>query len=127
MDITRALLKNIGVELVWLPMNVWNSPPKTNYSSLAVSLAPTDPPQTVATTCPGYISGTTLTIIGVWDRSPGGERVPVVHDKLHRIRLGHLHCLGTGSEIPAYTVNRSQTVGSSEPENKVLSRLPPAL
>lgn len=87
-DVTRALLNNLGVELVWLPMEGYAySPPQTptvnpcppagapgnasctaatqDFTTLSVNLAAAgfsaNPPQSVAS-CTGYISNTTLTI-----------------------------------------------------------------
>jgi hypothetical protein len=63
-DVTRALLNNVGVELVWLRMvpSVSSNP---NFTTLSVvPKATTNPPTAVATGCTGSISNITLTITG---------------------------------------------------------------
>jgi hypothetical protein len=52
-DITRVLLNNIGVDLMWNPMVKFPSPSTKNFTTLTV---------TQGATCTGSISGTTLTI-----------------------------------------------------------------
>ena len=56
-DITRVLMNDIGVELVWLPMTQYNSPASPNFTTLTITQTTT----TVAT-CTGSIAGFTLTI-----------------------------------------------------------------
>lgn len=65
-DITRALLNNIGVELVWFPMEQYSSPSGTNFTTLTI----TQTTNTVAT-CTGSITGITLTITGACTGTPG--------------------------------------------------------
>ena len=65
-DITRALLNNIGVELVWFPMEQYSSPSGTNFTTLTI----TQTTNTVAT-CTGSITGITLTITGTCTGTPG--------------------------------------------------------
>jgi hypothetical protein len=52
-DITRQLLNNIGVDLMWNPMVKFTSPVTKNFTTLTV---------TQGATCSGSIAGTTLTI-----------------------------------------------------------------
>lgn len=81
-DVTRELLKQVGIDLVWLPMTEYVYPacPNTgttnplcvaapvDYTALDVTLAPamlpnTNPPKpNVIASCMGSISGTVLTI-----------------------------------------------------------------
>ena len=57
-DITRVLMNNIGVELVWLPMTKYNSSASPNLTTLTI----TQTTNTVAMNCTGTIAGFTLTI-----------------------------------------------------------------
>jgi hypothetical protein len=119
-DVTRALLNNIGVELVWLPMRAYVTPgpnnnPSQNFTTLSVTVASTG--TAVATSCTGYISGTTLTV-----SSSCGTGGLAVYDVLScttncaGFTSGtFISALGTGSGgTGTYTVNSSQTVGSSK-------------
>jgi hypothetical protein len=108
-DVIRKLLNNMGVELVWFPMTVSNA----NYSTLNVTLASTG---NQVASCSGFISGTTLTIAACLS----GSRLAV-----YNVLTGSgivttptpgtiITGFGTGSGgTGTYTVNISQTVGSS--------------
>src|SRR5262249_24655858 len=122
-DVTRELLNDIGVELVWLPMTQYVFPntgsypnlAKQNFTTLHVTLADTG--TTVATNCKGFISGTTLTITSACDVTGA----LAVYDVLSGPGIATtpapgtvISALGTGSGgTGTYTVNISQTVGSS--------------
>jgi hypothetical protein len=141
-DVTRELLRNSGVDVVWLPMvqYVYNNnnpgvsacsisvpaPPSgscfqamEDFTTLNVTLASTN--TNVATSCMGFISGTTLTITSACSgtsANPNGNLV--VYDFLSSTATGfvsgtYISGSGTGSGgIGTYTVNTSQTVGSSK-------------
>jgi hypothetical protein len=62
-DVTRALLNNLGIELVWFPMVPYvtpNAQTTKNFTSLSVTFKAGSP----VATCSGSISGTTLTVTG---------------------------------------------------------------
>jgi len=123
-DVTQALLRNVGVDLAWLPMNTVVTPgaqfPNNNFTTLNV--VPTQIPNgsTVAS-CAGFISGTTLTVTscGTVD---GGVSTLAVYDFLSSGTSGttiqqgtFISALGTGTGgIGTYTVSPSQTAGSSK-------------
>jgi hypothetical protein len=138
-DVTRELLNNLGIDLVWLPMvqYVYNNitsasgctisvptpPPGScfqapqDFTNLNVQLASTG---TNVAACTGFISGTTLTITSACT-VPGATTLAnlVVYDFLSSgtaIASGtFITGLGTGSGgIGTYTVNTSQTAGSSK-------------
>jgi hypothetical protein len=110
-DITRVLLNNIGVELVWLPMTQYNSPTSPNLTTLTI----TQTTNTVAT-CTGSISGFTLSItkcskgtVGVTDGLSGGTSSTGVVAS-GTVVTGMV--TGAGG-VGTYTVNPSQTVKST--------------
>jgi hypothetical protein len=144
-DVTRELLNNLGVDLVWLPMTQYvynnNNPsvsacptgaplsgagscvaaPK-DFTTLNVRLASTN---TNVASCTGFISGTTLNITSAC--TVPGTTTPanlVVYDFLTGTGIStnadgtpatFISHLGTGSGgIGTYTVNISQTAGSSK-------------
>jgi len=123
-DVTRELLNNLGVELVWLPMTQYVYPAcpasapagsctaaTQDFTTLQVDLAPTG---SIVANCQGTISGTTLTISAC---SSGGL---AVYDFLSGTGISnnpdgslatYITGLGTGSGgTGTYTVNISQTV-----------------
>jgi hypothetical protein len=114
-DVTRELLNNIGIELVWYPMASFVVPntqtSNKNLTSLNVSFKPGS---TAATGCTGSISGTTLTItaacktgaLAVYDLLSGGSIVTSP--------ATFISALGTGSGgVGTYTVNQTQSVKST--------------
>jgi hypothetical protein len=107
-DITRVLMNDIGVELVWFPMEELDS----NYSfgnNLTVTLTPTTTP---VGTCTGSITGTTLTVTSC---SSGGL---AVYDALTwsgspNPPTTFITAFGTGiGGAGTYTVSKSQTLSS---------------
>ena len=110
MDVTRALLNSIGVELVWFPMEQYNSPSGTNFTTLTI----TQTTNTVAT-CTGGITGITLMIT----KCSGTPGTLAVTDALSGtgITAGTIITgliTGTGG-AGTYTVNNSQTVKTGTP------------
>ena len=109
-DITRVLMRHIGVELVWMPMTVLNTS-NANFNSLSVM-----PTTTTVASCNGFISGTTLTITSSCTGSPGTLAVSDgLSSSAATIAAGTIITglvTGTGG-TGTYTVNPSQTVGSS--------------
>jgi hypothetical protein len=130
-DVTRALLNNLGIELVWLPMKQYAYPacPTTaplgscvpaaaDFTTLNVSLVPsTNPKRIPDRICTGSISGTTLTITTACTVS--GTTTPAtlaVYDFLSGTGItsgtyisGLLTGGGSGG-LGTYNVNTSQTV-----------------
>jgi hypothetical protein len=107
-DITRVLMNNIGVELVWFPMTQYISASGTNFTTLNITQVTT----TVAT-CTGTIAGFTLTIrtcsgtpgtLAVTDGLSGGTIASGT------VITGMI--TGTGG-AGTYTVNPSQTVSTA--------------
>lgn len=124
-DVTRALLNNIGVDLVWLPMNTVVTPgtefPNNNFTTLNV--VPTQiPNSSQVASCIGFISNTTLTVTSCSPISTDGGNVAstlAVYDFLSSGTLVQpgtfISALGTGSGgTGTYKVNISQTAGSSK-------------
>jgi hypothetical protein len=97
-DVTRELLNNLGIDLVWLPMTQYvynNNTPSSSacpisaplpgagacvkapqdFTTLNVRLAPTGP--SVAS-CTGFISGRTLTITSPCTAPPGSAASPTL-------------------------------------------------
>jgi hypothetical protein len=126
MDVTRVLLNNIGVELVWFPMLQYAYPtcPSSDnsctvatqdFSTLTAGLTSTG--ITVATGCPGTISGTTLTItapcatgaLGVYDILSGGT---IATTPAPGTFISVLSGTGSGG-AGTYTVYPSQMVTTS--------------
>ena len=124
-DVTRVLLNDIGVELVWFPMLQYAYPtcPSSDslctvatqdFTTLTVGLTSTG--TTVATGCTGSISGTTLTIT-----SACGTGALGIYDILSGTGIAtspapgtFISAYGTGSGgAGTYTVNISQNVGST--------------
>jgi hypothetical protein len=110
-DVTRELLNNLGVELVWLPMTTYTAA----SPQLNVDLGPTG--GTIAS-CTGFISNTTLTISTC---TPGEGRQPLaVYDFLSwsgspSPPTTYITALVTGSGgAGTYTVSQPQTVGGSK-------------
>jgi hypothetical protein len=118
MDVTRALLNNIGVDLVWLQMHTYVTPgpngqnPSQNFTTLSVKVTSTG---TGGTSCTGFISGTTLTVTSCGEGS-GPAVNSVLTSTAATIQSGtFISALGTGSGgAGTYTVNMSQTFGSSK-------------
>ena len=109
-DITRVLMNNIGVELVWLPMTKYNSSPSPNLTTLTI----TQTTNTVAMNCTGTIAGFTLTITKACSGTPG---TLAVTDALSGtgITAGTVitgMITGKGG-VGTYTVNPSQAVKST--------------
>lgn len=69
-DITRVLMNNIGVELVWLPMTQYNSSASPNLTTLTITAT-----STPVATCTGTIAGFTLTITSSC-AAPSGSKAP---------------------------------------------------
>jgi hypothetical protein len=98
-DITRELLNNIGIELVWFPMEELDS---TANNTLTIALQQTS---SNVGKCSGSITGTTLTVttcssggLAVYDQLVGGAQ-PNTYITKFGTGLG-----GTGT----YTVSVSQ-------------------
>src|SRR6266542_133312 len=113
-DVTRKLLNNMGIELVWIyPMGVSTA----NYSTLDVKLASTT---TAVASCSGYISNTTLTITSSCTfpgtANPAYLAVYVFLSSGTTIASGtFITAFGTGAGGKGtYTFNLSQTAGSSK-------------
>jgi len=124
-DVTRALLNNVGVDLVWLPMRTYVTPgpngqnPSQNFTTL--NITPVSTGTTVASNCSGFISNTTLTIT-----SPCGTGTLAVNDFLTAgtaiAQNTFISALGTGSGgVGTYTVNIPQTVGTSRKPNTTIA------
>ncbi len=117
-DVTRALLNNIGVDLVWLQMHTYVTPglngqnPSQNFTTLSVKVTSTG---TGGTSCTGLISGTTLTVTSCGEGS-GPAVNSVLTSTAATIQSNtFISALGTGSGgAGTYTVNISQTFGSSK-------------
>lgn len=115
-DVTRALLNNIGVDLVWLPMATYvtpNAQTSQNFTTLNVTATSTG---TAGTLCNGFVSGTTLTVTSC---GASGLAVYTVLSGSTIITSPapgtFISALGTGSGgAGTYTINISQTVGSSK-------------
>jgi hypothetical protein len=123
-DVTRELLNNLGVEVVWLPMTRYSTtcPPGTtpcvvapapqDFSTLQVDLAPTGP---AIANCTGFILSRTLTI----SACSAGMQPLAVYDFLSTTATGfvsgtYITAFGTGSGgAGTYTVSSAQTVGGS--------------
>jgi hypothetical protein len=124
-DITRVLMNDIGVELVWLPMTQYcdqtvpgQSCPRTgpNFTTLNITQTTTS-----VAICTGSISGFTLTITSSCT-APAGSKAPptlAVTDALSSstgtVAAGTVitgMITGTGGK-GTYTVNPSQTVKST--------------
>jgi len=117
-DVTRVLLNNIGVDLVWLQMATYLTPglngvnPSQNFTTLSVIVTPTGS----GTSCTGFISGTTLTVtscsgLAVYSVLSGGG---IVGTSTTNPSGTFINALGTGSGgAGTYTVNISQTAGSA--------------
>jgi hypothetical protein len=140
-DVTRAIMHDLGVEVVWFPMMKYvfttdATAPCTSgdtscaaapqdFTTINVNLAEVTAAR-VASGCSGYISATTLTI----SACTGGTLA--VYDFLHptttdtpagKIQPGtYITGLGTGSGGKGtYTVNISQTAGGAS--NKQLTNI----
>lgn len=123
-DVTRALLNNLGVDLVWLGMNTVVTPgtqfPNNNFTTLNV--VPTQASNTKVGSCTGFISGTTLTVNSCSPISTEGGNVAstlAVYDFLSSgtaiLPNTFISALGTGSGgTGTYIVSTSQTAGSSK-------------
>jgi hypothetical protein len=139
-DITRELLNNAGVELVWFPMTQYLSPSGSDFTQLHV----TQPPVTVAQNCKGYISGYTLTITtacglpspltGATCTPPPGTGTPgtlAVTCVLSGTGISGGTVVtgmitGTGG-AGTYTVNPSQTVGSAKSPITITASINPVV
>ena len=121
-DVTRALLNNVGVDLVWLSMNTYVTPgpnnnPSQNFTTLNVGVTSTGPQ---VASCNGFISATTLTVTSCGPIGNGASTL-AVYDVLAGSGIAtspapgtYITGLGTGSGgVGTYKVNLSQTVGSS--------------
>jgi hypothetical protein len=106
-DISRELLNNIGVDLVWLPMVQYKDTTSTSFTSLTIT-----PTTNTAASCSGYISGFTLTI-----KSCSSGTVAVSNGLSGTgVAAGNVvtGVISTGSGgAGTYTVLNSQTVGTS--------------
>ena len=109
-DVTRQLLHNIGIDLVWLPMAPFVSS-NPNFTTLSVvpKTITTNPPPPA--TCSGSISGTTLTITSC---SSGTLAVYNALSGLN-VKAGTvISAFTTGSGgAGTYKVNISQTVAKT--------------
>ena len=107
-DITRTLLNQFGVDLVWLKMATYNSRINTNTNTTFQTLNVTQ-----GATCSGSITGTTLTIASC------SSGVPSVSDSLSGTGITpNTVITAIGSDVVvggagSYTVNNSQTVAST--------------
>jgi hypothetical protein len=120
-DITRALLNNIGVDLVWFPMTQYITPNAQEAQNLTtLNITPTSTP---IANCKGYIAGFTLTITSSCTAIAGSSPTPAVTDVLAQSPSGTAITAGTvitgvitgvGGVGSAYTVNPSQTAGSAK-------------
>jgi hypothetical protein len=110
-DITRALLNaDLGVDLVWLPMNTLNCAANAGCYNLTI----TQNTNTVAT-CSGYISSFTLTTNSC-SGSPGTLAVSDALSSGSTIAAGTIvtGVVSTGSGgAGTFTVSTSQTAGTS--------------
>jgi hypothetical protein len=106
-DITAALLNQLGVNLVWLPMATYNSQINTATNTTFQTLNVTQTTNTVGT-CTGSIVGTMLAIT-----SCSSGSVLAVNDSLSGTGIATgtiIAALGTGSgQAGTYMVNTSQT------------------
>ncbi len=115
-DITRVLLNNIGIDLVWFPMTQYISPAGTNFTTLNVTQTTTP-----VANCTGSISGFVLTITSSCT-VPFGSKAPptlavtdVLSSSNKAVAAGTVitgMITGTGGK-GTYTVNPSQTVKST--------------
>jgi hypothetical protein len=107
-DITRTLLNQLGVDLMWLPMATYKSVINTNTNTTFQTLNVTQ-----GATCSGSIAGTTLTI------GSCSSGVPSVSDSLSGTGITpNTVITAIGSDVViggagSYTVNNSQNVAST--------------
>jgi hypothetical protein len=115
-DVTRVLLNNIGVELVWFPMTQDILLSGSTLTTLNVTQVTTN-----VATCSGTIAGFTLTITkacSLLTGIPSGTPLVAVTDGLSGtgITTGTVvtgMITGTGGAGSTYTVNPSQTVSKA--------------
>jgi len=116
-DVTRALMNHLGVELVWLPMATYNN---TSLTQLQVDLAPTGP--NIAT-CTGFILNTTLTI----SSCNSGSQPLAIYNFLSSPTAAiaqntYITAFVTGAGgAGTYTISQSQTVGASGKKQVTIS------
>jgi hypothetical protein len=116
-DVTRALLNNIGVDLVWLPMAPLVNP---NLNPFGVVPKATTTPPTAIANCTGSISGITLTISSACTTPTGSTATPSL--ALYQALSGTnvkantvISAFITGSGgVGTYKVNISQNVASTK-------------
>jgi hypothetical protein len=113
-DITRTLVNQFGVDVVWLPMATYNSVINTNTNTTFQTLNVTQ-----GATCSGSIAGTTLTIascssgvLAVSDSLSGTGITPNTMITASGIVGGAGTYTGVGGK-GTYQVNNPQTVAST--------------
>jgi hypothetical protein len=123
-DVTRTLLNQLGVDLMWLPIATYNSQINTNTGTTFQTLNVTQ-----GATCTGSISGTTLTIAscssgvlaGLDSLSGVAANTTIIKSCLQSCTVGG-SCTHTGYPFTPYTgtggagtyqVNNSQNVGTT--------------
>ena len=116
MDVTRTLLNNLGVELVWFPMHVLNGSSAPSNLNVTVQAGTTQ-----AASCNGFIALTTLTItsctstsapLAVYDVLTGSGIAGVSTTNPSGTFISAL--LNGSGGTGTYQVNVSQTIGSSK-------------
>jgi hypothetical protein len=127
-DVSRELLNNLGIELVWLPMATYTTPNSSetqDLTTLRVDLGPT-PGAAPTASCTGFIAGTTLTV----SSCTTGSQPLAVYNFLSWTGSSspsttYITATGTGSGgAGTYTVSQTQTVGAKGTKQVTITAVP---